>query len=338
MEHGKAGWWALARALGARKVIAHRYGIEPIVLMYHRFSREPSQGRVSLEQLEAQLRFLVENTQVISLQELSRGLREGRQWSRPATVITIDDGHYDLYEVAFPLLRQYGLPATVFVTTGFIDGCMWYWPDKLRYLLAQHRPNRASVVLEGRERVFDLQTDEQCEYAWNELADHVFQLAPAAAEAFLADLAARLRVILPVPAPTEFRSVSWDQIREISGQGIEIGAHGVNHERLTAISDEAARFEIVESKRVLESRIQIDVRSFAYPFGGVEDQNAFVRGIVRGAGFDAGCVSFSDTNLYSDPYALRRFGVGPCYWDFVKAADGLKYANSLRMAAKAKAV
>ncbi len=52
-----------------------------------------------------------------------------------AVVITVDDGYLDFYEIAFPALREAGLPATLFLTTRFVDGDIWLWPDQVRYIL-----------------------------------------------------------------------------------------------------------------------------------------------------------------------------------------------------------
>ena len=61
-------------------------------------------------------------------------------------VITVDDGYRDFYDIAFPVLREEGVPATFFVTTGFIDGQIWLWPDLLEYALS------AAQVLSGSGR------------------------------------------------------------------------------------------------------------------------------------------------------------------------------------------
>lgn len=333
MGHGQAYWWALARRLGARTLLARNYGSEPVVLMYHRFSEAPTHGRVHVSEFEAQLRFLASHCNVISLQELTRGLIEGVRWPHATVAITIDDGYYDMFDVAFPLLRRYQFPATVFVTTAFIDGGMWYWPDKLRWLVNGAAAMHQLLQVDGTVGVLRIETRADREAAWQRVADHAFAAtAGAATDAFIENLAVEAGVSLPKAPPAEFRALSWQQLCEMSGSAIEIAAHGVRHERMTALTDSEVRLELLQSKQTIEAQVQREVRSFAYPFGGVEDQDERVRGAVRDAGYDAGCVSFFDAELYRDRYAMRRFGVGPDRWDFIKTAEGLKRANSQRRA------
>jgi peptidoglycan/xylan/chitin deacetylase (PgdA/CDA1 family) len=323
--------------LGARKWLARRYGSDPVVLMYHRFSEQPAYGRVHLSEFEAQLRFLASHVNVISLRELTRGLREGVRWPHPTVAITIDDGYHDMFDIAFPVLRRYRFPATLFVTTSFIDGGMWYWPDKLRWLLREAAGRGSSLRTRDGVGPLRIETGADRELAWGRLADHALAATGGAAtDAYIEKLATEAGISLPEAAPAEFRALTWEQVCEMSASGVEVAAHGVRHERMTTLTDDEVQAELLQSKQIIEARIQREVRSFAYPYGGVDDQDARVRGAVAGAGYEVGCVSYFDADLYRDRYAMRRFGVGPGRWDFIKTAEGLKRANSQRRARAAR--
>lgn len=102
-------------------VFTDRYQTVPI-LCYHRFART-SNGKmtVSTTALAAQLEWLVRNRyHVLKLAELRDWLDGKRPLPQRAVVITADDGYASFYHHAFPLLKQYGLPATLFVYTDFI--------------------------------------------------------------------------------------------------------------------------------------------------------------------------------------------------------------------------
>ncbi len=86
------------------------------VLYYHRVSVEGDVG-VSLGVFERQMRFLSENARVCDLDELCSFLDSGRIPKRPTVAITFDDGFYDTYAFAEPILAKYGLTGTVFVIT-----------------------------------------------------------------------------------------------------------------------------------------------------------------------------------------------------------------------------
>jgi len=92
------------------------------ILMYHRFGYKESALYVTPENFEKQLKFLVDNDyNVIPLKELVDGIKNGTKFGRNTVVITIDDGYKDVYTYAYPLLKKYGIPATVFVISGFIS-------------------------------------------------------------------------------------------------------------------------------------------------------------------------------------------------------------------------
>ncbi len=80
--------------------------------------------------------------------------------------------------------------------------------------------------------------------------------------------------------------MAWEEIREVSGQGIEIGSHTRSHRRLTAIPPAEAREEVFRSREDLEERLGGPITSFAYPHG---DFDAGVEDLAREAGYGAAC-------------------------------------------------
>jgi len=94
-----------------------------VVLMYHRFGEDRyPETNIKLEQLEAQLELLKkESCSVVPLSKLLAALTNGESLPPSAVVITIDDAYRSIYEIAYPKLRQYGFPFTVFVATDPVD-------------------------------------------------------------------------------------------------------------------------------------------------------------------------------------------------------------------------
>ena len=104
--------------------------------------------------------------------------------------------------------------------------------------------------------------------------------------------------------------MTWEQLRELSRQGFELGSHTHKHINLATTDPEAVRADIMASKETLERQLERPARLFAYPFGGRDSISEYSRRIVRDAGFDccAGC--FGGVNYgISDPYYLNRIGI-----------------------------
>jgi len=82
--------------------------------------------------------------------------------------------------------------------------------------------------------------------------------------------------------------MSWDQVREVSANGIAIGSHSMNHPVLAQLSDEEQRWELRESKSLIEEKISQPVRSLAYPVGGEGSFTGKTREIAANAGYELG--------------------------------------------------
>jgi len=103
------------------------------VLMYHHIDANSATSRLSVspESFARQLRFLSEHQyRVMPLSEYAELLRSGRKHPKRTVVMTFDDGYADNYTAAFPLLKKYEFPGTVFVVVDWIGSPgMLTWPQ-----------------------------------------------------------------------------------------------------------------------------------------------------------------------------------------------------------------
>src|SRR2546425_2450989 len=115
-------------APGRRSQMARRFQ----VLAYHKVSYDPHPFFESVppDVFEQQMQFPSRCYRVMPLEELMERNRIGDVPPR-AVAITFDDGYRDNYEFAFPILKRYRLPATIFVTTGAIDNSDVLWHDRI---------------------------------------------------------------------------------------------------------------------------------------------------------------------------------------------------------------
>lgn len=101
--------------------------------------------------------------------------------------------------------------------------------------------------------------------------------------------------------------MNWDQLRELTLQGIEIGSHTVNHERLTQLSTAAAKWELETSRRVLEQKLGVPVDALAYPYG---DWNDSVEELARQTGYRRACSSIrGNRHAAAELHRLKRVPV-----------------------------
>jgi peptidoglycan/xylan/chitin deacetylase (PgdA/CDA1 family) len=272
------------------------------------------------------MRWVASNFEVLSLLDAVRALREHRL-PRRALSITFDDGYADNHDLALPVLRRLGLPATFFVATGFLDGgCMFN--DVV--IEAVRQASRGEVVLDdlglGRHPVG---SDEERLRAIDRILARLKYFEPASRAAVAREIALRAGARLP----TDLMMTS-EQIRSLHAAGMSLGGHTANHPILAAISLEQAREDMAAGRAQLEAIIGAPVKLFAYPNGRpIRDYRREHAVLARELGFE-GAVSTAPGAARSadDLYQIPRFTP----WDRPNWRFGLRLAkNALKSGAAA---
>lgn len=273
------------------------------ILTYHRILEQPTvllESEPDLAAFRWQMALLADCFNVLPLADALAMLDAGRLPSR-AVCITFDDGYRSVYDLALPVLKEYGLPATVFVTSGHVgNGNMWN--DRIMAAL-QDLPPRELDLSDAGLGCFSLRTLADRKDSLRLLTEASKYLPPAARSA----LVRRLEAIAGGHDSAGLM-LGADMVVALDRNGVEIGAHTVTHPILTSLDDEAARHEIGAGKRQLEALTGRPVRLFAYPNGKAgKDFDARHVAMVREAGFDA---AFTTAAGAADPahdrYQLPR--------------------------------
>lgn len=298
----------------------------PRMLLYHRFGAETTGLALGTAAFEAQLRVIRDRFVPMTVSDLCDALRAGTAPAN-AVALTIDDGYENVHRYALPLLRAYRVPATFYVTTGFLERALWLWPDTISYAL-QHTTRTAIEWSDGRqERTLRLDSSMARPYVWQTLTDHVATLPSTEVRGFLAHVLARLEVCLPAAPVGDYAPITWEQLKEFAAAGIEIGDHTWSHPWLTRCTPEEVAYEIRHSKAILEARLGGAVRSFAYPHGAYTPA---IRQAVRDAGF-ANAVSGTGgpTDDWGDCYSVPRRSHGGAALRFQTTVFGVYELASL---------
>ena len=237
---------------------------------------------------------------VLTLPEAIAAIRENRVPPR-AVCISFDDGYRSCHDLALPILARLNLPATVFVTTGYLDGGNM-WNDRI--IEAVRRLPEGPLDLtevgmgrhvmprpEGRKEITQKISDD-CKYlsACNRIK-----------------VIEKLEKITGIDPVTSLM-LTREMIVNLAKQGIEIGGHTVTHPILTKLNDQDARFEIEENKRVLEKITGKPLQLFAYPNGkvGSDFDQRHVQ-MVSDAGYTAAfTTAFGAATKASDLFQIPR--------------------------------
>ena len=221
----------------------------PFILMYHRLTSNKG-PTISVENFEQHLLFLKDNCELVSLSDAIAHNNSATR-GKLKVAITFDDGYDDFYDLAWPLLKKYNVPATLFITTGFIDKAVWLWPDKIDYILKN--AGCFSAELEGFG-VLEFTKDTVSE-AWHQLGDYCLVTPWEQRDKLINQLANHLGVVLPSLPVEGYQGLTWPQLKEMAAEGLDIESHTVTHPILSTLNPDELRQELSVSKQVIEENI-----------------------------------------------------------------------------------
>ena len=277
------------------------------ILTYHRF---PS---ADMANFELQCAHLAKHYHPISLDELAHALRENRPLPPRAVAITIDDGYRDVFVNGVPMLKRYGLPATLYAVSGFLDRQCWMWWDCVAYAFVNSPKKELELTIPGRDSLpVVLGSPENRRETADRVATYLVRRDNSQATQWCQSLADQLGVTLPSEPPPDFEAMTWDEARQLPSMGVSVGAHTVNHWVIGTLPDaEQRRREITGGRQRLEQMLDRPVMHFSFPNGGIGDFSQSDLAMVREAGYASSSTTFYGmVGSYTDPYQLPRMNAG----------------------------
>jgi len=278
-------------------------------------------GSISLGEFENRISYICSKYKLLTLQELADRILMGEPLLQDSMVLTFDDGYKDMYSNAYPILRKYGAPATVFLTTGHIGTGELFWWDKIGYVIYNSRLDR--IQLNGVSH--SLGTIEEKSKTLDILLAEADTGSEDQKKMLINNLATAGGVKIPDGLGEEL-TLSWSEIRTMSNDGIDFGAHTVTHPILTRVSLEQAKSEIFQSKVEIENRLNKQVTTFAYPRGMAGDFNTQTVALLKQAGFKCAVTAIPGmVSQQTNPYAFGRIAPADNRRLFKFLASGLWY-------------
>jgi peptidoglycan/xylan/chitin deacetylase (PgdA/CDA1 family) len=285
-----------------------------VILLYHGVTRSQHRGienysrkHLMADEFARQMATLAERYHVMSFRELLE--RKRKADLPPRTVaVTFDDGFENNYSTAYPILKQYNVPATFFLATGFIGKERVFWVDKLEYLLNETPQGTIELKMLGNRH--PLRSLEEREAAVRSIKQQL-----KSDSSLVDDVIAELEQVTEVPLAydyEDYRTMTWDQAREMEASGLcDFGAHTVDHAILSHLSTQEQRYQIVNSQSVLQAELNQAVDLFSYPEGQPDHYSDETIRLLKEAGFVASpSAVFGLNHLSTSNFHLRRNMVG----------------------------
>jgi peptidoglycan/xylan/chitin deacetylase (PgdA/CDA1 family) len=201
---------------------------------------------------------------LISLDEVYRRLRDG-DFPRRFVAVTFDDGYRDNLEFAYPILKQYEAPFTIFVATSFADRLGELWWLALEAVVAQNE--LIGIRIDGHENWFQARNVSEKRAVFDHIYAYLRQVkSEDELRRIMRELASRHRV--DMPAFCADLCMTWQELATLATEPlVTIGAHTVNHPILSKLSDREVRAELENSRAVIEAALGVRPQHLAYPVG-----------------------------------------------------------------------
>lgn len=264
-----------AKLLGFERLLRFS-GRKLILPFYHAVSDQslphisPLYRHKSVSEFEADLEFLLKHFQPISLEDVHAFSKGEKQFSKASFHLTFDDGLREVYSEVFPILQKKGIPATVFVNPDFVGNKALFFRYKAALLIDELKKK------DPRELpIFPFNNTVKRIEHWNKWIYN----AKHDQNQELNELANLLELDFQLFLKREKPYLNLEELKTLSQNGIEIGAHSLNHPLYRLISVEEQIKQTTESLAWVKQHFQPKTLAFSFPFTDEGVRNEFFRNL-----------------------------------------------------------
>jgi peptidoglycan/xylan/chitin deacetylase (PgdA/CDA1 family) len=291
---------------------------ETAIITYHGFTDtvgniENYHGKhLHIGTFRAHLQYLKKYYSIVSLNDFVAYRLSGKSLPPRPVVLTFDDGYESNFTLAYPVLQEFKAPATIFLTTDFIEQKHFLWANRIEYAILSTGQHSLPLSINGKDLVFDLSNDQTKMEAIHAIKS-ILKLLDLNLILSIVDkieLHLEQRLDFKAVLPAIHRPLTWEQIQNMARGGlVTIGAHTCSHAILANCPPEAINKEISLSKTIIEQRLKETCSLFCYPYGGPETFNSLTKACLQKTGYGCALTTVNGTNnKHSDLFTLRRLG------------------------------
>jgi peptidoglycan/xylan/chitin deacetylase (PgdA/CDA1 family) len=274
------------------------------VLTYHRFATPQTAGAyddavadASPASFDRQMSLLARWFHVVSLEDVL-AFRAGKRLPPNPVMVTFDDGYKDGLEVAVPILRKHGVPATFFVATDYIDQRKLFWWDRVHWVVKSSKKESIELSYPSPHR-YMLGSDVERFAAAERLVRLIKDEGGMDLERFLDHVSAACDVSLGTLEERRMADdllMTWDDLRALRDAGMSVQSHSRSHRTLQTVPLERLGEELGGSRETLEHELGDPVLAISYPVGKRLGRAPAIRAAIRAAGYELGFSNASGVN------------------------------------------
>ncbi|MEM7313620.1 MAG: polysaccharide deacetylase family protein [Planctomycetota bacterium] len=272
---------------------------------------------IHVDDLEEICQLLSKHYHVPSLDEVVDAMETKTSLPPRSVVLTFDDGYASDYELAFPLLKKYGLHGTIFASTDFVTNKASMWWDRMEYAVGHTEAARLSIIIGETHIDRDLGATNDKPTRKQLFLDLLPIIKGLPQEKVYHEVgriedALDCRLSDAENPPAIYRPMTWNQAREMhKSDHVTIGGHTHTHRIMGRCTLETARAELETSLQLLKEHLGLDRPLFSYTNGHIGDFTPETNEILKELGYRCALLTETGFNrVEDDPFLLRRFSTG----------------------------
>lgn len=302
------------------------------ILMYHRvcdpdaaeFFGMKANVSATPSGFAAQIDYLSKHYNIISIDDCLSWIYDAEPLPPRAIMITFDDGYRDNLTEATPVLAERKIPFLLFPAVGYLDDQRVFLWDGVAEAFRRSCVRSARLPRLGLRDWSRDGADDKIAQEWIWAVVPLDEISRSMAIEELSEILA-YDVLGKPPAGTH---LSWGELQEMTRHGCSVGAHTITHPMMVNLPLEMAAYEIQSSKEILENKLGVAVKSFAFPFGRLSDYDPGYASLLIRSGLQIAFRSTGTLNFAKEsrrnPYEIRRRCIGRFARldDFVAVSSG----------------
>ena len=284
-----------------------RFLYDNLILSYHRIvdnknqiNSEINSISVTTETFEGQIKLLKKKFNIVSIDEI---LKIDNRFENNLA-ITFDDGYKDNLTHAVPILEKYNVPATIYITTRFLENKLDMWWYEIEKIIWQK--DKLDFYFLDKKYYFDIKEENNKKNCYKKLSLLFKSLS-------YLDQNKLLEQITKTKERIQFRDKilnKSDLIQLDQKKNITIGSHTHTHANLAILNDYECKKELLLSKQILENILNKKIAHFAFPYGSKKDAGFREANLVRDAGYQSAVTTQSGGKINSNLYLIPRVHIG----------------------------
>jgi len=269
------------------------------ILLYHRISPtvkfDPFNCVITPDKFENDIKYLKKNYEIITPQQLLSQCENNYFPKNNQILITFDDGFYDNYLYAFPILEKYSVSAIFSVLTDYIGKKNLTWDWEIINYINQNKLSNEII------NYFKLKNKNKINNTLI-IINHLKHIDPIKRE----KLIRKIFVNIKEENNIENNMLSNENILEMSNNKMVFGSHGASHTSLKKVNKNLFDNEVIKSKEKIEKMLNKSCDFFAFPFGSSNDFNLDQINILKNYGYKLIFSNIQGSNLLINKNLIKR--------------------------------